>query len=241
MTQPSLQQIYAVMEATWPAASATRLGPWTIRDGQGGGNRVGATTAEGPYTPDDFGVAEDAMTALGQEKLFMIRQGEDRLDEDLEARGYRVRDAVVLYSTPVTALTTKRPPPITTFEVWPPVAVQEQLWANGGIGPARIDVMMRGVDPKHSILGRVGNRSAGTAYVGMFEGIGMFHALEVGKDFRRQGLARHMVTAMAHWVRDQGGTHLALIVTRANAGANALYASMGFALVGDYHYRVKLD
>ena len=39
-------ELYATLEATWPPAARRRVGPWTIRDGQGGGKRVSAATAE---------------------------------------------------------------------------------------------------------------------------------------------------------------------------------------------------
>ena len=34
--------LFAVMETTWPAASVQQVGPWLIREGQGGGKRVSA-------------------------------------------------------------------------------------------------------------------------------------------------------------------------------------------------------
>ena len=61
MTPVALAQ---VMEATWPAASVVRLGPWAIRDGKGGGKRVSAATAETAWQPDDIAQAEGAMLAL---------------------------------------------------------------------------------------------------------------------------------------------------------------------------------
>jgi N-acetylglutamate synthase len=37
------------MEATWPPAATTRLGPWLLRDGKGGGKRVSAATLAGEF------------------------------------------------------------------------------------------------------------------------------------------------------------------------------------------------
>ena len=47
MTLPVIQQIYDVVDGTWPAAEYTQTGPWLFRRGAGGGQRVSATTAQG--------------------------------------------------------------------------------------------------------------------------------------------------------------------------------------------------
>ena len=68
--------LFATLDATWPAAGLTRLGPWTIREGRGGGQRVSAAPADGPWQPGDIATAEAAMVALGQRPLFMLRAGD---------------------------------------------------------------------------------------------------------------------------------------------------------------------
>ncbi len=238
MTLPTVQTLYGVTAATWPAASAARVGPWTIRAGLGGGSRVSAATAEGPFTADDLPAAQAAMTALGQPSQFMIRSGDGALDDLLSAQGYIVKDPVNLYAAPVSALTTLRPPPVTSFQIWPPLAAQAEIWAAGGIGPARLAVMERAPEPKTTLLGRVGDRPAGTVYIGIHAGTAMIHGLEILPAYRRRGLARHLMHAAGFWAADHAATHLSLIVTRANTAANALYASLGLTLVGQYHYRI---
>lgn len=238
MTLPTVQTLYGVTGATWPAASVARVGPWTIRAGRGGGSRVSAATAEGPFSVDDLAAAQAAMTALGQPSQFMIRAGEAALDTLLAGQGYSIKDPVNLYAAPVAALTTHRPPPVTSFQVWPPLAAQAEIWTAGGIGPARLAVMDRAPQPKTTLLGRIGERPAGTVYIGIHAGIAMIHALEILPAYRRRGLARHLMHAAGFWAADHAATHLSLIVTQANAGANALYASLGLTLVGQYHYRI---
>jgi GNAT superfamily N-acetyltransferase len=156
----------------------------------------------------------------------------------LAGKGYRIKDPVTLYAAPIDRIATHRPPPVTTFEVWPALAIQADIWAEGGIGSERMAVMERADCPKTTILGRINDTPAGTAYVGISNGIAMFHALEVAQRFRRRGLAAHMIRAMAFWARENGAKHFALVVTEANVGANALYASLGFDVVGHYHYRI---
>ena len=47
-----------------------------------------------------------------------------------------------------------------------------------------------------------------------------------------------MMVASAFWARGQGARWLTLVATQANTAANTLYASLGMAVVGQYHYRI---
>ena len=238
---PDIRTLHAVTEATWPPASARRLGPWVIRDGQGGGKRVSAATAVGPVMQDDLPAAEEAMRALNQPPLFMIREGDEALDALLEAAGYAVIDPVNAYVTPVDILTREAPPRVTAFDIWEPMAIQRDIWAAGGIGPARIAVMERAKGPRTALFGRDDNRPAATGFVAIHDGMAMIHALEVLPRHRRRGLAAHLSRHAARWAQIHGATHLAVLCTRANDAANALYTSLGMTLVGQYHYRIKED
>lgn len=223
-----------VMEATWPPAGSRRLGPFTLRDGAGGGKRVSAATCDGPFTEADLSAVEAAMT----EPLVLIRDGDEALDAALDARGWRIVDPVIAYAAPVAALTAELPF-LTAFPHWPPLEVARSLWAEGGIGPARIAVMERVTGPKTALLGRTGDRPAGVAFVACHGAEAMVHALDVRESSRRQGLGRHLLQAAANWAAGQGATRLSLVVTRQNTAARALYARLGMQVVGQYHYRMK--
>ena len=232
-------QLYAVVEATWPAAETVERGCWTIRDGHGGGKRVSAATARtDAITAADLPAAESAMRALGQTPLFMIRAGDEALDTLLAGAGYGVIDPVNIHLAPVSELNAPQPHS-TSFAIWEPLAIQIDMWATGGIGPDRVAVMRRAQCPKTSILARDGQRAAATAYVGLHDGVAMVHALEVTPHCRRRGMGRRVMLRAAAWARENGATHIAAVCTQENAAANALYASLGMALVGQYHYRIK--
>ena len=234
MTPEALAQ---VMEATWPAASVARLGPWAIRDGKGGGKRVSAATAETAWQPADITQAEGAMLALGQPPLFLIQQQDGALDAALAGQGYAVVDPVVAYAMPLSA--PMPPDPMTTFAHWPPMEITTALWAEGGIGAARLAVMQRAGGVKTAILARANDRAAGVAFVAMSGSVAMLHALEVTPVMRRQGSAHNILRAAANWALDQGADTLSLVVTVANDPARRLYASFGMSVVGHYHYRLK--
>lgn len=237
MTLPDAKKLYAIIDGTWPASAKQALGPWTIRLGANGGSRVSAATADLDAEDADIPLAEQAMRDAGQSPLFMIRQGDDLLDAWLAARGYMIKDPVNLYAARVGDIATARPPPVTAFEVWPPLAAQIEIWAAGGVGDGRLAVMDRALHPKTTLLGRLNDQPAGTSFVGIAADCAMIHALEIGAKHRRQGLARHLTRAASFWARDRGAAYLSLVTTKANDGANALYSSIGMTLVGQYHYR----
>lgn len=239
MTTPSIQTLYQVTEATWPPAATQACGPFTIRDGQGGGKRVSAATLEGDLAEADLGAAETAMRDLGQTPLFQVRLGEKALDEMLQSAGYEIIDPVNIYATPAATLATERPPVPVAIPAWEPLKIMEEMWAAGGIGPERIDVMRRGCAPKTGFISRWKDKPAGTSYVGMYEGITMLHALEIAPSHRRLGLAQWVMRQAAVWTLQNQGHTLAVICTQANNAANNLYSGLGMDVIGQYHYRIK--
>lgn len=235
--KPDAAALYETVEATWPAASVQRVGPWIIRDGRGGGKRASAATAAAPVTEADIAQAEAAQRALGQAPLFMIRDGEGALDATLAARGYHVVDPVVQYLAPTALLAQSAPDPMAAFAIWPPLGIMVEIWADAGIGAGRLAVMERVQRTKTALLGRKNDRAAGVAFVALNGKIAMLHALEVAPDQRRQGSANSMLRRAAIWAQDQGAEWFSLVVTTANAPARKLYSSLGMEVVGQYHYR----
>jgi len=239
MSLPDIQTLYDVCEATWPPAEVRAVGPVTIRNGQGGGKRVSAATVDDAFSEADLEAAEAAMLALGQSRLFMIKEGDDVLDAALAARGYEVVDPVNVYAAKAEDIATERPPRTAAIPGWEPLRIMEEIWAKGGIGPARIDVMKRAQGAKTGFVSRWNDQPAGTSFMAMHDGIGMVHAVEILPHQRRQGVGRFLMRRAAFWVLEQGGHTLSVICTQDNAGANGLYASLGMTVVGQYHYRQK--
>jgi GNAT superfamily N-acetyltransferase len=234
MTDPAF---FEAIDGTWPAAHLFQSGPWTLRDGQGGGQRVSATTSNGPVSEKDIDDAEAGMVKLGQPRLFMIRDTADPLDTMLSARGYSIVDPVTLYACPVAHLTDLKLPRVTVFEIWEPLAIMLEIWETGGIGPGRVAVMKRAAGPKTTLLGRLNEHPAAAAYVAIHDGIAMVHAVEVLKHQQRQGMGHWIMRAAAFWASKHGAHTLSVMCTDANAGANGLYTSLGMPAVGHYHYR----
>jgi GNAT superfamily N-acetyltransferase len=241
MSLPSATTLFDVLDATWPADETLTAGGFVLRRSDGGGKRVTAASHPAGALPDPAGVeaAEARMRAWDQPPLFMIRDPKDPLDRLLSDRGYSVVDPSILYAAPLAPLLEVEVPRLAAFQIWPPLAIMREIWAEGGIGPDRVQVMERAPQPLTGFLGRIEDRAAGAGFVSAKDGIAMLHALEIRSEFRRKGLARYIVGAMAQWAARQGCGHLGLAVTQRNAGARALYQRLGMKECGSYHYRIK--
>jgi GNAT superfamily N-acetyltransferase len=233
MTDSSL---FDVIDKTWPAARMVPAGPWTLRDGQGGGKRVSAATANDHVQEADVPLAEAGLADLGQPPLFLIRDGDAALDAMLQVRGYSVLDPVTAYACPVAELTNTKLPRVTVFEIWEPLSIMLEIWQAGGIGLARVDVMRRATDPKISLLGRLNEHPAAAAFVAIHDGTAMVHAIEILEHQRRQGMGGWIMRAAAFWAAKHGAHTVSALCTDANEGANRLYTSLGMSIVGHYHY-----
>jgi GNAT superfamily N-acetyltransferase len=230
-----MTDLFATLASTWPAAETRDQAGWILRRGEGGGNRVSAATRAASGA--DPAVAEAAMRAWGQRPLFQIRPGDRGLDAALEARGYARRDATLMLAA-ASADLAARAPDERAIPCAAPLAYIEEIWAAGGIGPARLAVMRRAPDPKLWLLGRAEDRPVGAGFVGIADGVAMLHALEVAPAARGKGLGGVMSRAAAAWALRMGAPVFALAVTEANAPARALYARLGLAEAARYHYRV---
>lgn len=235
----TLSALYDVIDGTWPAKRRFDDGPWRFREGDGGGKRVSATSALSEVGEADIDAAEIVMRDMGQERLFMLRAGDDALDARLSARGYALVDPVKVYACDTALLTDVAIPRVTIFTIWEPLAIMAEIWAQGGVGPARLRVMDRAAGPKTALLCRMDEKPGGVAFVAMQDNVAMVHAVETLPRQRRKGVARWIMRGAAFWAAEQGADTLAVICTDANEAANALYASLGFGVVGHYHYRVK--
>ena len=238
---PDAADLLDAITATWPPEHTFRQGPFLLCRSEGGGSRVRAARLADPDVPitaEAIATAAGWMQDRGQPVRFMVVEGQTGLDTALAEAGYIIRDPTLMLGGAAAAIAAT-PPPVTVFETWPPLAIQAEIWGEGGIGPDRQAVMARAAPPKISLFGRIEDRPAGTVFLACHAGIAMVHAVEVMQAARRKGLGRHMVRAAADWAVRNGARQLVVLVTEANAPARALYASLGMQPVGRYHYRAS--
>ena len=234
-----IADIFAAVDATWPAAGVHHTGKWVIREGRGGGQRVSAASTTQTVTAADVAEAEATMAALGQSPVFTVQGDQPDLDGLLNSLGYLIKDPVQIWSGPVDVVSAGYARSLAAIFVDYPMPILAEIWAEGGIGPARLDVMRRVQGPKTCILGRLGDKPRGAAFVAVHDGLAMAHAVEVRADTRRQGVAERMMKAAAWWAGQAGATQLAALTVTRNEKTNAMWRKLGMQPVTRYHYRVK--
>ncbi|MTE00433.1 GNAT family N-acetyltransferase [Paracoccus sp. YIM 132242] len=226
-------------EDTWPAAEYADAGGFRVGRGLGAGGRVSSARTVGAWVPEDIAAVEGVHRAWNQQPMFRVLDADTALVAALTAAGYRRDTPTAIMQAPVSALTGQPIPRLASFAIWPPLAIQRDIWSAGSITPARQAVMDRVRGPKIAILGRLDDRAAGAAFAAIHGKVAMVHAVEVLPAFRRRGLAGWMMRQAAFWAQDQGATRIGLAVSRANAGARAAYDRLGFVEAAGYAYYAK--
>ena len=240
---PGRAALLAAIDATWPAIAREALGGWLLRRGdRGGGRRASSVFPTGdPDRPLDAAIAtaEARMRAWGQRSYFQIGGAPDHaLDAALEARGYAVEAPCGILSAPIAPVAAAGTGGRMVVRVRAPLALFDEMWAAGGIGPARRAVMARCALPKETLMLREDDRIAAACFLAVHDGIAVMSALHVAPPFRRRGLGRAAVAAAAEIGAELGASWIAFSVEDANAPALALYRGLGIEERARYHYRV---
>lgn len=226
-------------ERTWPAAGHVDLGGFRVGRGEGAGGRVSSARVIGVWTPADIEAASAQHLRWGQRPLFRAADEDKALIAALEAAGFRRETPTAIMAAPVGVLTDQPLPPVTAFALWPPMAIQREIWSAGNVTAARQAVMERAEGVKTAILGRMQDRAVGAAFVAVLGPVAMVHAVEVDPALRRRGMAGWMMRQAAIWAEAQGAARIGLAVSRANVAARALYDRLGFAEAGGYAYYAR--
>ena len=166
------------------------------------------------------------------------------LDATLAERGYRIDaptcvctaavDAVLTHTAPADAgdLTQADAPDDGWFAVYQEV---EDLSAESLA--VRRDILGRVRAASTYVLVRVDGEPAATGRGVVRDGwLGAF-TMATRPAFRRRGLGRGVLHALAAWGRARGATRAYLQVVEENAPAVAFYTAAGFSTVYRYHYR----
>lgn len=229
--------LLAAAEATWPPAEIARDGGFETGRGLGAGGRVSATRAIAPdWQEADLDAAVIRHRGWRQPPLVRAFEDDARLNALLRDRGWQRAKPTAILAAPIACLAGQPVADMAAFTVWPPLAVQRDLWRAGGIGPERQAVMDRAPRPKAALLARIHDRVAGAAFVAAHGPVAILHAVEVDAALRRHGAGEALVRKAALWARGEGISTLALAVSRDNAGAVALYRKFGFTEAAGYAY-----
>ena len=232
------QALFAAIDGTWPAFATHGKGIWTLREGRGAGQRVSAASTEQAATKQDVEQAAEAMRAMGQKPLFIVRGAQAQLDELLAGMGYRVKDPVDVLMARSADLAHYSQPDMKVIFAPEPMPIQAEIWEAGGINAARLDVMRHAKGPKTCLLGRHENHPVAAGFLACHNNIAMVHAVEVLPAARRQGVAKAMMQGAAWWALQQGADWFGCLTVSENLPAQRLYRKMGMETATQYHYRV---
>ncbi len=174
--------LFAVSEATWPAAALHQAGAFTVP--RRPGRRPARLRRHRRGRLDRRPIStrlRRSTAALGQPPLFMIRDGEEALDAALAARGYAIMDPVTLYVAAVATLAVRALPPMSGLRDLAAPGDHARHLGRGRHrpGPDRGDGAGGQVRrPRSSAASN--DRAAGAAFVaGIHDGTAMLHALHI--------------------------------------------------------------
>lgn len=230
------RQVAEALRDTWPAGSVCNIGGLRMAMSDGGGDRVNSAHSAGEWQDADIAQVARAYRDAGRSPLFQVRDDDARLSDRLSEMGFGPSRGTAVLSVMAQDLTDREIPPVTAFAMWPPLAIQRDIWRAAGIDAGRQEVMARVGLPKAAILGRIEDRAAGAAFVAQSAGVAVVHALEITASLRRKGLAGWMMRRAAIWACENGADRLVLAVMRDNDAALALYRGLGFREIGGYSY-----
>ncbi|HET6534363.1 MAG TPA: GNAT family N-acetyltransferase [Actinoplanes sp.] len=234
----------------WPAPVQARLGSWILRAAANWTGRANSALAVG----DPDRTLEAAIDGVVD---WYARQGQPALinapmplaapvNSALDERGWTARPLTLVQTAPLAAMTADPadradlPPvqlPGTPADDWLTMVADHK----GTLPEAAVRVLT-GVP--ETVFAEVRDAGGGLLAVarGTVTGPDRWHGISLvqsAPSVRRQGLAQHVVRAMARWAQQRGATRAYLQVEERNTAAVALYGGIGFATHHTYLTRVQ--
>jgi ribosomal protein S18 acetylase RimI-like enzyme len=242
-----VSEILALEDAhnrAWPALEAVQDEAWTLR-ASGGLTRRGDSVLARPggTSPlaERIARAETFAAAHGRRAVFQLSPAsEPGLDDELAARGYTHEAPTSVQAAPLGPLVQPDPAVVLTDE---PTEAWLALWDDAeGYGsrlPLACSILAAIRRPTAFALLRIdGEPAAQARAVADGAHLGIF-AVATRPAYRRRGLARACIGALAAWGAAQGATTAYLLVEHDNAPALSLYEQLGFAEAFTYWYRAR--
>lgn len=232
----------------WPAPETRRLGRWLLRAAEGWTGRGNSVLPLGePGLPLDEALA--AVTAWYGERGLPARftiptPARELLDGALTARGWRPYNPTTVLTADLEVVLRELPAddrPVTIDATPGPDWLGLYHYRGGASLPPVARALLAGPPVVGFAVLREGGRPAAIARGSVDEGWVGVTAVEVDPAHRRRGLGTAVMRAILDWGRGRGATSTYLQVADDNAGALALYDSLGFARHHGYHYTVAPD
>ncbi len=229
-------EVQRIASRAWPAFETEQLGGWELRAAGGWSRRANSALLVGsPGLPLDAAAvaierwyAARSMPAVAQLPLPLAAAA----DEVLAARGWAMHAQTDMRVADLVGIARIAGPPVTLADA--PSNGWLAVLPNASPLAVRVITGVLAVYASVDVDGMpvaVGRGCVTTGWLGIAQ-------LNVAPSFRRRGLARALVSALADWGVALGARHAYLQVEADNAAAIGLYDGLGFALHHRYHYRV---
>jgi N-acetylglutamate synthase len=229
----------------WPAVETINIDGWLWRYTGGGSQRANSVS------PLDF-VGRDMEAAVAEcEWLYRSRrspvlfqmsdvQQPAGLDELLESCGYRMREPVTTLTKPITVA-----PGAIGMDI--KIAnVPTDDWLGVYLATVSSDrakvahkILTRVPQPCVFVTAYAQGRPMSVALGVAHDGVVIAECVATAAAARRKGGARRVMEALEAWGGEHGATAIGLQAVEANGAAQALYGSLGYKLLGRYHYRIR--
>ena len=246
-----IQQIERLAFRAWPAVEVQECDGWCLRSTHGVTHRANSVWPNGAggtlSLQEKLEAAEAFYTERARPAIFQLCPASQPalLDDVLERRGYtRGRDTAVQVAalTDVLDRTAGGEMAVTLENAcddrW--LTVYGETEAVEPTDLLRRAEIMRRIEPaatyavawSGAIPCAVGSAVCEDGWVGVFN-------MATAAAYRRQGVARTVLHALATWAHELGASGAYLQVMRDNAPAWELYRHLGFTTLYGYHYRSR--
>jgi ribosomal protein S18 acetylase RimI-like enzyme len=231
----------------WPAAVVQAVDGWRLRFNHGvtrRANSVWPNAWSGSLALDErLALVEDFYARRGVVARFQLTPVAEPsgVDALLARRGYALEESVhVQIAETRDVLERTRQSCEVAIAAGPSDSWTHTAWPESELDPAVRRATVERIGPETACaIALTAGEPAGVAlgvsergFVGLF----CFHTLP---GFRRSGVARSLLHALAGWAHSRSAASLYLQVHNSNAPARALYARAGFETLYRYHYRTQ--
>ena len=236
----------------WPAEVTQTLDGWRLRFNGGVTSRANSVwaNADGGRVPlaERLALVEDFYARHGILPCYQITPAAQPvdLDEILARRGYVPHSFTLVETVALAEVTAATAPPCSVDvalgerpdDEW--LAVYQAVEAVSDHALAARQGILRRIGPRAGYaLARLDGIAAGVGLGVVERGwLGVF-CMGTLPAARRRGVGASVLGALAAWALGGGASQAYLQVVAANAVARALYESVGFAPLYEYHYRQR--
>lgn len=230
---------------TCPAGTIEPMSGWLLSIDRGVTRRANSVLPnawdDGPPVDDRIADVEHRYRQAGLEPCFKMTQAArpSDLDDHLHRRGYVAEGHSVVLTATIGGVERRPSRPVGLAAdltqgwiecSWPGRPMTSDV-------DSRCRIAERTSRPKVFAIVRLDGRPAGAAMAAIVRSWACITAVRTPPAFRRRGVARALIAALADWAGQQDVKSLVLQVEEANAAARGLYASAGYCEAYRYHYR----